>query len=740
MRLSNLRAVLIFVLLGLNRLRATPIPDKVMRKIRREEKLVSELAKEISRLFKQRAKYLSFCECQHHACTNKNISFECTDIVGPNKPVCGKKCDKRRISFEEPAFRLPPGTDPDHMSAHLKESICLYGNLKEPMQKLIPKKKANWLTFGTIHGSMHIYPFRPLQRGLEDGDRKLNGCMKYDPRIRPWFIAASTRPKDIVFVIDSSTSMLKVVKEGSEDTRWDVTTRSVAAMLRTMTSSDYVNIVTFSDSAKRLGEESSLLKGTYENLEFLRDQINDEYPVGLTNFEAAFEEAFNILINACDEDAEVPHCSNCQKVILFLTDGRDTTGPDHESIEATAILSKIETYQKTLEKATKKRASIFTFSMGGSSDDSIPRQIACANGGSWSFIDSDTDPLSAMSGYYRFLTNLDSDDSPVWVDPYIDAGGQGCVANVAKPVFSSGVRKLDGIFLGVVSHTVLLNELEIPGWSYQYILEVYKNNTVCGALPQNLCQLQVQRNAHSNDALCVDNISFKSTKYANASSKKESACYRNESHYYKLFFNKVNWYQARRKCEKDGGHLTTIHSFDELAFVAGVGSPDGSWIGAHRTDRNSPWKWIDEKQKAENLIKSLEYWGNGEPNNHKEKDENCVEIDRRGARGNLNDENCDTLLSFVCEYNSAKQCEEVIEVPEKGFFSMPPLSECVHEEESWIHAQPLKNSYKLKREDVMCDFGGLIKTSRQMICCEDCQSEEEEGLDFHLEDPTTCQR
>eukprot|EP00210_Caulerpa_lentillifera_P007421 g7092.t1 len=678
------------------------------------------MAEEVSRLFERRGKYLRNCECQNHACTNEDVGLECTDILGANKPVCGDKCNKRRISFDGPAFRLPPGTDPDNMSAHLKESICLYGNLKQRMKELMPRQGANWLTFGTIHGSMHIYPFRPLQRGLEDGERKINGCMKYDPRIRPWFIAASTRPKDIVFVIDISGSMKIRVKKSSQDTRWDVTRNAVTSMLKTMTSSDYINIVTFSDSANRLGKESSLLRGTDDNLEYLKNRTEGEFPVGLTNFDAAFKEAFDILTNACDEDPGIRHCSNCQKIILFLTDGRDTSGSDYESIASSTLLRRIDRYQRRLEKATKKRASIFTFSMGEDSDDSLPRQIACANDGSWSYIDSDTDPLSAMNGYYRFLTNPDSNDSPVWVNPYLDAGGQGCVTTVAKPVFSRGTKRVNGIFLGVTSHTVLFKELEVPGFPYRDVLKVLINETgVCGVLPQNQCQLQVHRNSHLNKAVCVDNISFNSTAYPTARSRNVNACYRNGRKYYKLFFEKATWYQARRKCEKDGGHLATIHSFEELAFVAGVGSPDGSWIGAHRADRNSPWKWIDKKQKAENLINSPEYWGNGEPNNHEEKDENCVEIDRRGARGNLNDENCNTLLSFVCEYKSTKQCEEVVEVPDKGFFSIPPLSECVHEEESWIRGQPLDIAKNLKRSDVICPLG-KIKSSREQLCCKEC--------------------
>ncbi len=34
-----------------------------------------------------------------------------------------------------------------------------------------------------------------------------NGKNNYDPRIRPWYVAASTGPKDVVLILDTSGSM-----------------------------------------------------------------------------------------------------------------------------------------------------------------------------------------------------------------------------------------------------------------------------------------------------------------------------------------------------------------------------------------------------------------------------------------------------------------------------------------------------------------------------------------------------
>eukprot|EP00210_Caulerpa_lentillifera_P007423 g7094.t1 len=696
------------------------IPSIVWTRIKDKERIVSELSDEVSELFGNRRRYVRDCECSKHLCLNDATGFVCETRFGHDKEVCGGNCNGRRIGYEWSAFKTPPDIRLQNMEPRLKEAICLYSNLEPKMKELV-RNGGNFLYFSGVEGHQRIYPVLARRRGLKNGDKELNYCVKYDPRIRPWFIAASTRPKDIVFVIDVSGSMLETLGKDDGRTRWDITKEAMISMLRTMTASDYINIVTFSDSAKRLANASSLLQGTAKNLQFLQNQIYEQEPKGRTNFDAAFSEAFKLLTNACDENPETRTCSHCQKVIFFLTDGRDTSGVDFESIVATEMLSKIEDYQNKLESVTKSRAMIFTFSMGEKSDGSIPRQIACANEGSWSFIDSDTDPLSAMIGYYHFLTNPSNNNSAVWVNPYLGAGGQGYITTVAKAAFSYRTKKLDGIFLGVVGHTVLLKDLEVPGVRYQDVLEVLTRiSRRCGATRQNECQLQVHRNIYANEAVCADDISSNKRGDFKDASNGVTPCYRGTNYkFFKLFLKKATWRRALGQCRRDGGQLATIQSEEELAFVAGISSPDGSWIGGRLNVNSFSWEWIDRKLNRSNLAPGSKYWGTGEPNNYKNTNEDCVEIDRRGINGNLNDRNCYVELTFICEYTTGRACDKIVNTPRKGYFTIPPLSECVHEEEAVANAQPLRISEALTTEDVMCPLGRK-KNSFDVICCEDC--------------------
>ena len=48
---------------------------------------------------------------------------------------------------------------------------------------------------------MRVYPGRPWQRNVI-GMRE-----DFDPRFRPWFVGATSGPKDVVIVLDMSRSM-----------------------------------------------------------------------------------------------------------------------------------------------------------------------------------------------------------------------------------------------------------------------------------------------------------------------------------------------------------------------------------------------------------------------------------------------------------------------------------------------------------------------------------------------------
>lgn len=63
-------------------------------------------------------------------------------------------------------------------------------------------------------------------------------CGDYGPRVRPWYVAASSGPKDVVIIIDINGSM-------KENGRLQLAFAAVESVLSTMNQHTFVNIVPF---------------------------------------------------------------------------------------------------------------------------------------------------------------------------------------------------------------------------------------------------------------------------------------------------------------------------------------------------------------------------------------------------------------------------------------------------------------------------------------------------------------
>jgi len=68
---------------------------------------------------------------------------------------------------------------------------------------------------------------------------------------------------------------------------------------------------------------------------------------------------------------------------------------------------------------------------------------------------------------------------------------------------------------------------------------------------------------------------------------------------YYVFDKKMPWYSARKYCEMLGGHLVTITSREEQAFVQRLpeqlGKGNRFWIGLSTTNPDEPWRWVTDE-------------------------------------------------------------------------------------------------------------------------------------------------
>ncbi|MBR0373052.1 MAG: C-type lectin domain-containing protein [Mogibacterium sp.] len=110
-------------------------------------------------------------------------------------------------------------------------------------------------------------------------------------------------------------------------------------------------------------------------------------------------------------------------------------------------------------------------------------------------------------------------------------------------------------------------------------------------------------------------------------------------HYYKLVDRPGYWTDAEQSCRGMGGHLVTITSPEEQAFIESLIENDGTlyhyWIGATDREVEGTFRWVTGEVIDEN---SYTHWEEDQPNNSLTEDpvngQDYVEIQAtRGDNG-----------------------------------------------------------------------------------------------------------
>ena len=289
--------------------------------------------------------------------------------------------------------------------------------------------KPSWTYFGAHDGLFRSIP------ALHQAD-----CGTFDPRRRPWFVAASSGPKDVVLIIDVSQSMDK-------SPRINVTRDAAATIVDTLTVADRFIVIAFSTEAYSLGDYPSLIPATSDNKEKLKKAIYELEPNGTTNFHAAFETAFDALDNTIHNEES----SDGRIAVLFMTDGKimEAGTAEEQKNETSRVITLVNERTARLA-AIRRKVTIFTYSLGEDSDHDVVKSIACKTGGVWTPVDDYGDLVAEMSSYYKLfalgLGEGENKDAVAWVEPYrfFTRGVVGTTVSV--PVYDRNVTP--HLFLG----------------------------------------------------------------------------------------------------------------------------------------------------------------------------------------------------------------------------------------------------------------------------------------------------
>jgi Mg-chelatase subunit ChlD len=417
------------------------------------EFMALSVAREVENIYADRCNRLSSC-VSFHECKSAfdEATKECrTDYVADCRNVegsgCGKTYDFSQTNVRIPSQLLNAQTSQPE-DAHLKEDICYSNTMTETfrsaaidLQKTSDKILQPPQTFfGTSNGMFRIWPAQHSEV-----------CGIMDTRIRPWFVAASSGPKDVVILIDRSGSM-------QSHNRWDLAVNAAKSVINTLTIGDHFNVVLFNNIAETLGFPT-LVRATAENKETVLRALEESSYGGLTNFEAAFDKAYDLFQSS--KTTEIS--SNCHRAILFLSDGEPTIGKT-----GTGLCTNIA------EKNTFN-ATIFSYALGESADKESLKNIACTSGGIYANIPDGGDLVQQMSAYYKLYAILQGGSENMnfttWVEPYLYSSGV-MGTTVSTPVFDRS--KDTPLWIGVVGVDFTISELEqaVGGTdSYQAVLD-----------------------------------------------------------------------------------------------------------------------------------------------------------------------------------------------------------------------------------------------------------------------------
>lgn len=140
---------------------------------------------------------------------------------------------------------------------------------------------------------------------------KFNEADLYDCRLRSWYIEAAASPKDMIILVDISGSM-----RGQNE---EIAKLVVSNILETLTTNDFVNIITFSDAISFVdSNEENLIPATLGNIQKLNLAMSKIIPGKIANYSAVLEKAFEVLR---DYRESKNRGAGCNQAIMLISDG-----------------------------------------------------------------------------------------------------------------------------------------------------------------------------------------------------------------------------------------------------------------------------------------------------------------------------------------------------------------------------------------------------------------------------------
>jgi hypothetical protein len=360
------------------------------------------------------------------------------------------------VSTNYSVIKFAPNTTRTSLPAATRTALCASASLDATFQANTANNPSlKWQNFASRHGFIRSYP-----------GRLWDATSQFDARLRPWFTAAAAGPRDVVVLVDASSS---VGRQG----RLGLVRDAAERVLRGLSDQDAVAVFFFNETVAPTVYNRTMVRATTDRVGLLLDAVHNraEPPGGLTNVESALLVAYETL-HAHMASGRSPGCS---RSVVLITDGQPTDG-DLYSAAATTALSSIS-------------AHLFVFAVGQDVSPAM-QDAACASRGFWLRVPERSQSLVDVTmQYYMRLADMVNQTGRVWrTNPYTDAGGLGLVMTLSTAVYGpdrygSFCRACIGLslcllsrsFVGVVAIDVSVDELvaatgfPLSAFSYAFV-------------------------------------------------------------------------------------------------------------------------------------------------------------------------------------------------------------------------------------------------------------------------------
>ncbi|XP_068758556.1 VWFA and cache domain-containing protein 1-like [Montipora capricornis] len=335
---------------------------------------------------------------------------------------------KDNVTFDVFCQRRVPSADLNEFQPDFKKLKTVFD---ENMKKTTLKVK--WQYFGSSGGVFTIYPAP-----------KVSSCDGYDHRLRPWYNgAAVSEPKNIIILLDSSTSMANYLRRAKEMTK---------IVLGTLVPKDKVSVIAFNASTYVPGDEecyrSSMASAKVFNINAFKTFVDRANPSGGTRYIRAFKKAFAIQKHTLRNSSE--NLESRPSMFLLITDD----GPKKKHFQQLVIDALKQEFKEFRKEFKETDLKLIVLSFGRKM--AFLDKLADVTGGVTASIAGKTDYYSRLQPYFDHLMKVTPalERRVVLSRPYVDLLGLGYMVTATCAVMDNEKK-----FRGVVGLDILMPDL-----------------------------------------------------------------------------------------------------------------------------------------------------------------------------------------------------------------------------------------------------------------------------------------